>query len=188
MFDETFLCETPATDPSQIVGRTLGVRVPQLTNDKTKGHLKLIFKIGSVNGNRVSTFFNGLACSPEYVYRNIRSGLQKMEAIDYIDTKDGWNLQVTASIILNKKCEFNIQKQSRKFVIDFLRQEASKSSLDEFVKNVVAGSYQKKIKKDGSRIYPVRFFEISKIEVHKMPAELAVAAPENQKEIVANAE
>ena len=138
-----------------------------MTNDKTRGHLKLIFKINSLKEKQAFTEFSGLECSPEYIYRNIRAGLQKMEAIDWVDTKDNWKLQVTASIILNKKSAFNIQSQSRKFIIDFLKDSASKSTLDDFLKNIVIGAYQKKLKKDASKIYPVRFLEISKIEVVK---------------------
>ncbi len=167
MFGETFLYETPATDQSHLFGRTIKVRVPQLTNDKTKSHLKLIFKVDDVKEKVVSTYFWGLECSPEYIARSVRSGLQKLEAIDMADTKDGWKLQITTSMILNRKSESNIQKKSRAFVINFLKNEASKSTIDEFVKNIVAGTYQKKLKKDVSSIYPVRFLEIGKIEVMK---------------------
>lgn len=167
MFGEAFLYETPATDSSQLLGRTLGIRVPQLTNDKTKSHLTLIFKAADIKDKVISTSFWGLECSAEYVARNLRAGLQKLEAIDTADTKDGWKLQITTSMILNRKSEFNIQKKSRSFVIDFLRKEASNSTIDEFVKSIVAGAYQRKLKKDASKIYPVRFLEIAKIEVMK---------------------
>ena len=104
---------------------------------------------------------------PEYVYRNVRAGLQKMEAIDTVDTRDGWNLQLTVSIILNKNTMVNIQKKSRDFVMDYLRAEAAKLTIDEFIKPLTAGVYQKKLKKDASKIYPVRFLEIGKVEVLK---------------------
>lgn len=167
MFGETFLYETPATDPAHLIGRTVDIRVPQLTNDKTKSHLKLVFRIDDVKEKNVSTHFWGLECSPEYIGRNIRAGLQKLEAIDTTDTKDGWKLQITTALILNRKSEVNIQKKSRQFVINFLKSEASKLTIDEFVKNIVAGVYQKKLKKDVSSVYPVRFLEIGKIEVMK---------------------
>ena len=157
--------ETPATDPSSIVGRTVEVFAPQLTGDKTRSHIKLLFRVDEVKEKSATTQFYGLECLPEYVYRNIRAGLQKLEAIDTVDTKDNWKLQITASYILNSQVNVNIQKNSRKFIINFLKAEAAKSTLEEFVKSVVAGAYQKKIKKDGSRVYPVRFLEISKIEV-----------------------
>ncbi len=160
--------ETPATDPLSLTGRVVGVHASQLTGDKTRSHIKIIFRVDGVKEKTVSTHFFGLECMPEYIYRNVRAGLQKLEAIDYIDTKDGWKLQITVSIILNRKSEANIQKKSRDFVMDYLRKEAAKSTIEEFVKSVVAGAYQKKLKKDASKVYPVRFLEISKIEVHKV--------------------
>ncbi len=160
-----FLYETPTTDTTYLVGRTVEATASQLTSDKTRGHIKLLFKIDDIKEKSAHTLFHGLVCNQEYIYRNIRSGLQKLEAIDTVDTKDGWKLQITISMILNRNAETMIQKKSRKYTIDFLKDCASKSSLEEFVKNIVSGTYQKKMKKDGSRIYPVRFLEIGKIEV-----------------------
>ena len=171
MFGQMFLYETPATDATQLVGRTVEATVSQLINDKTKGHVKLLFKIDDVKEKSANTFFHGLVCNQEYIYRNIRSGLQKMEAIDTFDTKDGWKLQITTSMILNKNTETTIQKKARKFAIGFLRESAAGSNMDEFIKNIVTGVYQKKMKKDGSHVYPVRFLEIGKIEVMKRGAE-----------------
>lgn len=166
-FGDVFLSETPTTDPSFLVGRTIQIKVPQLTGDKTRNHLKLIFKSTDVKDKSVNTIFDGLECSPEYISRNIRAGLQKLEAIDTALTKEGWSLQITSSIILNRKSKVNVQKQVRRATIDFMASEAGKLPLDEFVKNVAAGTYQKKLKKDLSSIYPIRFFEVAKIEVLK---------------------
>ena len=165
MFGEIFLYETPSTDNSYLVGRTVEATVSQLTSDKTRGHIKVLFKIDDIKEKTAYTSFHGLVCNQEYIYRNVRSGLQKMECIDTVDTNDGWKLQITTSMILNKKSETMIQKKARKFSIDFLKDNASKSNLEDFIKNIVTGVYQKKMKKNGSRIYPVRFLEIGKIEV-----------------------
>ena len=43
-----------------------------------------------------------------------------------------------------------------------------KATLDDFVNKIVNGSIQKNIKKIGSKIYPIRFFEFEKIEVKKV--------------------
>jgi small subunit ribosomal protein S3Ae len=167
MFGENIISETPTTDPEFLVGRMIQVKVPQLTGDKTRNHLKLIFKTTEVKEKRLATIFYGMGCTPEYVSRNIRAGLQKMEAIGMAQTKEGWDLQITSSIILNRKTKVNIQKQVRKATTDFMKAEAAKG-LGEFVKNSVSGVYQKKMKKDLSSIYPIRFFEVTKIEVHKV--------------------
>ncbi|GAF86521.1 unnamed protein product, partial [marine sediment metagenome] len=42
-------------------------------------------------------------------------------------------------------------------------------TLDDFVKGVLAGVIQRKIKKRGSSIYPVRFAEFLKIEIMGRP-------------------
>ena len=86
-----------------------------------------------------------------------------------METKDGWKLQVTALLILNRKTEYKVMTRIRKLIDGQLEAAAGKSGIDAFVKDVVAGSIQKEMKRLGNKIYPVRFSEIESVEVLKAP-------------------
>ncbi len=165
IFGESFLAETPATDSKHLVGRVIEVPVSHLLGDKSKGHMKLIFKVTGVDDKKASTNFGGFFVGREFIARNIRPGLEKLEVVDYAETKDKWKLQLTTTAIINTNCEVTILKKSRHFISSFFKEAASKSTLEEFVKNVLSSTYQRSIRKDVSKIYPVRFAEINKIEV-----------------------
>ena len=170
MFNGNFLAESPATDPKSLVGRIIPAMVSDLTGDKSKNYMKLFFKVSDVKDKSASTDFSGLECLKEYVSRNLRDGLEKVETFDQIKTKDNWILQVSSTIILNRKIKTKIRAKVRKHVAEFFQKSIEETSLEDFLKSVLSSAYQKKIRKEVSSLYPVRFMEIHKVEVLKVGA------------------
>jgi len=170
MFNENFLAESPATDPKSLVGRVVPAMVSDLTGDKSKNYIKLFFRVSDVKDKTASTDFSGLECLKEFVSRNVREGLEKVEAFDEVKTKDNWVLQISSTTILNRKIKANIRAKVRKQIADHLQKSVPETTLEEFLKSVLASTYQKKIRKEASVFYPVRFMEIHKVEVLKVGA------------------
>ncbi|MEM7816097.1 MAG: hypothetical protein QXN71_03190 [Candidatus Aenigmatarchaeota archaeon] len=169
MFGETQLAETPTTDPAMLLGRSVEVSVSELLNQPAKYYMKILFKIIDVDSRNAYTRFNGYLASREYIYRMVRKRSQKVECIDNFDTRDGWKLQITSVAILNRNTESEIQKKMREVVRKHISETLKKSGTDELMKKIIEGSIQKEIRKMGNKIYPVRFFDIAKIEVLKAP-------------------
>ncbi|MFH1977727.1 MAG: hypothetical protein ABIJ92_00175 [Candidatus Aenigmatarchaeota archaeon] len=170
MFGENFLAETPTTDPKSLVGRNIEVNVADLINQPNKFYMKITFKVNRVDGKNAYTRFNGLKCVKEYLSRSVRKGLQKVTLIQTFDTKDEWKLQVTSTLILNKNTESTVKTKVREVMGEFLTKNAQANTIDKFIDGIVSSSYQRQIKKIGTRVYPVRFSEIEKVEVLKAPA------------------
>lgn len=168
-FGNAPLAETPATDSKSVMGRVIEISVPELTGDQSKYWMKLCFKINKINGKNAYTKFYGYKCIKQYIFRMVRKRIQKMRAINNLETKDGWKLQVSNVTILNRKTNIMIEKKVRKFVFEFLKDKAKELTHDEFVKQIINSEIQTKIKKLASKIYPVRFCEIEKVEVVASP-------------------
>jgi small subunit ribosomal protein S3Ae len=173
MFNENFITETPVTDPKSLIGRNVEVNVSELLKQPSKYFMKLVFRIIKIDDaqKRAYTRFNGFSVSKEHVYRVVRKRIQKVETVIDIQTKDAWKLQVSALIILNRNTEVEVQRKVRKHVEDALKQQALNLGIDDFVKLVTNSVLQMKIKKSGTKIYPVRFSEITKIEVKQAPSD-----------------
>ncbi len=169
IFGNNFLSETPTTDPNSLIGRVIEVGVPNLTGDQSKYYMKVRFRVNKVDGGKVFTEFYGFRCAKEYVFRMVRKGSQRVDVYPVIDTKDGYKLHVGFIGILNRNVETSVKSRFRKFVSESLKENAGNITLDDFVKGVIAGVIQRKIKKRGSKIYPVRFAEILKIELKGRP-------------------
>lgn len=168
-FGGNVVAETPATDPKTLVGRSIEVSVSDLLGQRGKDYQKVKFKVDRIDGKNAHTKFNGYVCVREFISRFVRKRLQKIEIIGDVKTKDEWVLQISSIAIMNRNVEKNIQRKVRAWVGNVLTETAGRSGIDEFVKFIMAGTIQHKIKKQGSKIYPVRFFEIAKIEVIKEP-------------------
>ncbi len=125
--------------------------------------------VDHIEGKNIHTRFNGYSVLKEHVMRMVRKRTQKIETVMYADTKDMWRLQITAISILNRNTEDSVKKSVRAHMEESIRNLAAKSTIDEFVRSVVNTSMQRGIKKSGTKIYPIRFSEIAKIEVKARP-------------------
>jgi ribosomal protein S3AE len=159
--------ETPATDSKSVPGRVLEVAVSDLTNDQSKYYMRLGLKMDKPVGKSVLTKFHSFFCLNEYVMRMARKGLGKVPVFEDVETKDGWKLQVSVVAVLNRHGNSEIKRSVRDFASKLIKSKAKELSHQEFVKAAMAGVFQMKIKKGASKIYPVRFCEITKIETLK---------------------
>jgi len=163
------IAETPATDSESIIGRVVEVPVSELVKDQAKYYMNLHFKVDKLDGNNASSIFHCFDCVAEYVMRMSRKGLGKCTAVLDVVTKDGWKLQVTVGAMLNRKGNIAIKKKISTIISEIILPKSKEMNHDDFIKAVLAGVFQVKIKKTGSKVYPIRFCEVTKIEAMKVP-------------------
>jgi len=170
VFGEMHLADTPAMDPKSISNRAIEVSVPEITGNESKYYMKLRFKIERIEDRKAYTRFGGLSSTRDYISRMTRKGSSKIRMIGRLNTKDGWELRASLVAILLKNTDASVQKRVRENMMNLLKTNANKSTIDFMIKSIINGFAQKAIKKSSSRIYPVRFLEIEKIEVLKAPS------------------
>ncbi len=158
---------TPATDAKAVKGRVIEVSVPDMTGDQSKYYMRIGLKTETPAEKNVSTKFHSYYCIDEYVMRMGRKGLGKVAVFVDAVTKDNWKIQVSVVAILNRRSNASIKAQVHGLVKELITSKARELSHGEFVKATMAGVFQMKIKKSASKIYPVRFTEIIKIETLK---------------------
>ena len=164
----TKMAESPATDSKSIEGRVFEIPVSELTKDQSKYYMRLKFTAGKPQEMEVATRFHSFFCVNEYIMRMGRKGVGKVPIFVDVETKDKWKLQVSVVTILNRRSNTEIKKKVRVFVNDIMAEKANDLNHDDFIKAAMAGVFQMKIKKGGSKIYPIRFAEVIKIETIKI--------------------
>jgi small subunit ribosomal protein S3Ae len=169
MFNERVLGEIPTTDPKSLVNRVLEVSLADVIGNPSKFYIKFRFKVDRVEGSKAFTTFDGYAVIKEQIFRMVRKRLQKVEVIRDVETKDGWKLHMKAIIMLNRNTDTNLQRKVRLKTMDILTDFTSKTSLDDLIKTISNNILQKNIKKQSSKIYPVRSCEVVRIGVLGMP-------------------
>ena len=164
------MAESPATDSKSIAGRVFEIPVSELTKDQSKYYMRLKLRAEKPQEKDVATRFHSFFCVNEYVMRMARKGVGKVPIFVDVETKDKWQLQVSIVAILNRRSNTEIKKKIRVFVNKIMETKANDLNHADFVKAAMAGVFQMKVKKGGSKIYPIRFAEVIKIETLKCGA------------------
>lgn len=181
-FDGIILAQTPTTDSKSLRGRNIEVNAMRLTGDPRKQHMKLSFIVDSIEGKTVMTKFNGFECVREHILRMIRKRNKKVQSVFNATTKDNWLLKVTFLSMLKGTPGKEVQKSFRKFMTNTFIEAAKRSTVNELVRNVLNTKLQMSIKKEGNKIYPVRFCEVEKIRVLRHSEEMPASAIPEKKE------
>ena len=188
-FKEKQLGLTPAADPKQVLGRVVEASAMDLTNDFSKYYIKFRFRVTSVEGERAYTSFYGLECLRDYISRLIRKRSTRIDAIQDLVTKDGVPIRVKSLAVTFKKVKSSVEKAIRDEIKKIVEEEVKGSTLQQFLDRILNNSLKKKVMERVSEIYPLRHFEVRKIDVlskerkktrtKKIEEEKAEGEPEN---------
>jgi ribosomal protein S3AE len=169
MFSGKQIGEVPATDAKTLVGRNLEVSLPELVGQTQKYYIKVKLKATSLEDGKVKTRFNGMDIAKDQMFRIVRKRTRKTQLVNYIVTKDDWRMKVSTIMTLNRRTNSAVGTRVRAGVDSTLKEFASGKPAEEFMKAVFSGDLQHSLKKSFNKVYPIRFSEISKIEVMKAP-------------------
>jgi small subunit ribosomal protein S3Ae len=168
-FDSVTVADTLTDNPKELIGRVTGVSLQDITNDFRKSHIVLYFKVRGVEENNATTQFDGHTLTSDYLRRMIRRRRSKIEGIYDVSTRDGAKIRVKPFATTDKRIQNSQKRTVRDLMKKTLEDEAKKSTLSEFVKNIIDGKTGSDIYKNCKKIYPVKRVEIYKTEVVSQP-------------------
>jgi small subunit ribosomal protein S3Ae len=163
-FGDFVIGETMAMDPKQLKGRVIETSLTDITGDPNKYYLKFYFKIEEVNGKKAITRFFGHDCTKDFLARIVRRRSNRIDINNVVNLKDN-KLRIKSIAITNRVVSEEIDSKVRKCISDFIVENVSKMKTEEFIREVIDGKLQQKIRKVVSKIYPLRQFEFRKTEV-----------------------
>ena len=102
IFGKAKIAETPSDDPESLIGRNMNISLQELTNDFSKSHIKLQFKIVAIKGLEAHTIFIGHMLTSDYVKRMSRRHKSKIDGIFDVATKDGTRVRIKPSALAGK--------------------------------------------------------------------------------------
>lgn len=181
MFGRAKVAETIADEPEKTVGRNVEVSLQDLTNDFSKSHIKLTFKIVETTGHEAHTIFVGHSLTADYVKRMSRRHRAKVDAVFQVETKDGVHMRLKPSTLAGKRLQTSQKQAIREIIIETMQEEASNRRFSQFVKLMLDGDLGKRAYKESKAIYPVKRVEVYKSEIMEVPRVKAVAEEEAQR-------
>lgn len=165
MFNGTVIGETPSADPAYLIGRTSEVTVQDLTGDFSKMHIKLKFKITSVDGHDAKTTFTGHDFTSDYVRRLTRRKKTKTDHVVDVTTSDNFVIRVKTMSIAERRIQSSQEIGMRQVIGVTLLDMASKMTLSELVKSIISNDMSKDLARACRIIIPMKRIEIRKTEI-----------------------
>ena len=164
MFDEREIGKTMISDPDNLVGRKVNLSVLELTDDFSKYYMKISFQVDKVDEKKAYTTFTGTEVMRDYISRLVLRRVRRIDNVENVTTKDGFKVVVKTVAIVPRRIKSSIQKVIRVEIKAMVKEDVEKISLEEFVQSVLSDELKNKILRRIRRIYPVRTFEIRKVE------------------------
>lgn len=165
MFNEAEIGETPSADPEYVLGRTAEVTVQDLTGDFSKMHIKLKFKVTSVDGYDAKTSFIGHDLTSDYVRRLTRRRKTKTDHVVDVITKDGFTYRIKTMSIAERRIQSSQEDGMRRIIAETLVAIGQEKTLSEIVKDIVSGDLAKDLARACRVVIPIKRIEIRKSEV-----------------------
>ncbi|MBU3905143.1 MAG: hypothetical protein KJ906_03280 [Nanoarchaeota archaeon] len=163
-FGRKVIGQSLTTDPNRLLNRVIEVSLVELTGEATKYYIKLYFKADKIEGTKVSTVFFGHDTTRDFVARIVQLGTDRIDTNNIVQLKDG-KMRIKSIIITNGNVKRGLERVIRKTAIDEIKIELEDMTIDDFLKNMVTGSLQKKLRKKLSKLHPLRQFEFNKSQI-----------------------
>lgn len=168
MFNEMQIGETPAADPSLLMGRTTEVTVHDLTGDFSKMHVKLKFRISEINGFDTKTVFVGQDLTSDYVRRLTRRRRTKTDHVVDARTKDGYLVRIKPMSVTEKRIQSSQETAIRAIMTDTINKLVGEMTISDLVRSIISGDLAKELSKACKIIVPIKRMEIRRTEVLEM--------------------
>lgn len=163
-FDLHEIGDTIAKDSKSLIGRTIDVSLRDLTGDKTKQYLKLIFEIKEVKGSKAYTRFKEFNVNPGYLRSKVRKGSSKIDYTRRLEIESDKKIQIKIVAVTHQTVQASRDKEMRVKISEILDRYKN-TKIDDFVQATLFGKLGTEIYREIKKIAPVRRVEIEQVKV-----------------------
>ncbi len=161
-FDRKVLGETVAEKPKNLMSRTIVSDLGQLTGQRQKRYVKVVFQVEKVEGNNANCKTAGHEVSFSFLNRLLRRRTSKVEVVQTVETEDKARMRVKTVALSVRKLTRKQERSIRKFVSEFIERAAGKKGFQQFSQELIFGALASKLFKQVSKIAPLKRVEVIK--------------------------
>lgn len=162
-FDQQEIGATLSSDENSLRGRTVEVSLKDLTGDKTKQYLKVVFEIFKVEDGKAKTRFKKFYTSSQYLRSRIRKGMSKIEPETKLKLSDA-AIWIKVVIATQKKIQTSKSIDMNKRVLAILEKHKD-LKLNDFLQMALFGKLGTDIYHNIKKISPTKRVEIEEIRL-----------------------
>jgi len=162
-FESKEVGSTFAGDPQNLIGRRVDVSLKELSDDRTKQHLKVILEITEVREGTAFTRFRIFEANQGYLHSKVRKGMSKVDYIGFLNFPDG-RVRVKIMAVTHK----NVKTSQRKEILARIAKTAEgyqNQTLNDFVQATLFGKLGTDVYHNAKSICPISRVEVGEVKI-----------------------
>jgi small subunit ribosomal protein S3Ae len=164
---KTYIGDTIASDPANVVGRVMQTTLGEIINDYAKQNVKMRFRIANVAGDAAYTEFIGHEVTRDYLRSLVKRRTSRIDSHVPITTKDGKKIVLTVTCYTLTRANDSQIHAIRHEITKQVAAMGQAADMNQLLNGIVTGEISKEVFKSVKGIFPVRRVEVikSKVEV-----------------------
>jgi len=164
---KTYIGDTIASDPANVVGRVMQTTLGEIINDYAKQNVKMRFRIANVAGDAAYTEFIGHEVTRDYLRSLVKRRTSRIDSHVPITTKDGKKIVLTVTCYTLTRANDSQIHAIRHEITKQVAAMGQAAEMNQLLNGIVTGEISKEVFKSVKGIFPVRRIEVikSKVEV-----------------------
>lgn len=168
-FGETKVGETPADDPSKLLGRVYETTLAQITGDFSQEYLKLFFQVTEVEESTAQTVFKGHEYLRDYLRSLVRRRSTKIDGAFRITTPDGYRLKIVVTALTNSRIKTSQERAIRDIMRQVVEEKAKTLDFGQIVHEMVLGKLASDVYNEARKVTALRHVGVRKSELITLP-------------------
>jgi len=182
LFNDMVLGESPVVDVASLIGRPLKINLMFLTNDIKKQQININFRISQIKGDYAVAEVVGFEILPAAIKRMIRRNRDRIGNSIICYSKDGKKLRMKFILITRNSTKRSINTALNNKCVEFLQAYTQKLNFDQVMHNLINKRIQLGIKDALKKTYPLKFADISMMNVIGQRKPMSVKETETTEE------
>ncbi len=166
-FHNQVVGEILLSNPSSAVGRIVPVNLANLARDPRRQNITIKLAILTAAGEKLHTETIGYEMSPSFIKRMVRKGGTKIDYSFIVETVDNKKLRLKTVFVTRRKIKISIATSLRKKAEEIIKNDIKKIRFAELMQLIVIHKLQGSLKKQLSKIYPLKSFEVRQVKIEK---------------------
>lgn len=167
LFNEQAVGETYLYSLSDAVGRTVKANLMNLTREIKAQNTNISLRINRVSGDKAYTEIVGYSMIPAAIKRMVRRGKTKLELSFVVETADHKKIRIKPIAVTQKLVKHSVSAGLDKAIKTAVEKNFRKSNYSVLMQSIVSHKFQGSLKKQLSKVYPLKIFEIKDMHVEK---------------------
>jgi ribosomal protein S3AE len=167
-FNEQILGESLLTEAEKLKDRYITINLSLLTRSFRDQNVSLLFKVDSVKENKGYTNLIGYNILPSFIKKFVRRDKSKVADSFIAKDKNGMKIRIKPLIITLNIASRSQRTEIRRIVKKQLKSIMEKTTLDDFVTNLIKKDIQRKLKSIIKKVMPIRHAEIRVVKYESL--------------------